>query len=625
MSIIIWSLLLPFVVVIGKVIHVKDFDVEINDGVLENIVQLRASNELNIPNLKIRAIKQSAFRNVNVHRLNLERNKLSVLPEKIFSDLKNLEYLSLGLNEINTMKNAFDGLEKLKMLNLSHNPINSLNEFELHGVPKSSKILTKGNVFKNISSRVFEDSTWSTAMLQDEAEESYVEELDEDETGYMRSKRLALFKRSIGKFPLRKETEVHVCVNEGVLEYVKAPNGSYVPPLVCTKYVIKLDPHNVDLNLTNLNIKTFRKGWYQLQNIVILKIDLSRNKISKITTEMFNDLPSYVSSVTLDGNIITTIKSNVIENMSLKELHLRDNLIENIENDAFSQTKLDVLYLSRNKLVNIDFVSTLPDTMTELVINRNQIQNIPNGIFEKLAKLYYLNIAGNEITGIKSNAFQGLVNLHYLILSTNKISKIEPGSLTSLKSLETLYLKENLISNCEKGTFAHAIKLKDITLNHNKFTKITKDTFADVPRSLERLNLGMNKISSLEEGSFVGVPTKMLYLNDNLITSILPGTFDINNLQDLFLNKNSIETISQNVFEGLPGLLRLWLSSNRISEIEKGSARNFGSLTTLDISKNPLNRLISGAFYGISKNESRFVLVEDNQIEMIEGGLFDDV
>ncbi|XP_076623472.1 uncharacterized protein LOC143342974 [Colletes latitarsis] len=613
----------------------ENYALDIENGTLRNVrFSGDAVESLDLSNMGILRLEKNALDDVaNLKSLNLANNSLKSLPEFVFSNLTNLEYLNLAENELSSLENLFVRLERLRVLNVSCNPVMHLRRGHLFGLTKSTTILTGGNVFWSIST-----GTFTNSFLKNEEEAKQLDkmkaEADIEQRNREKEKTMETNKEDAAlelqcsppnKIPLAEDLTLKLCMPDKMIvslepleEGTKIAAGSQ-----CIEVPVNAKEKKVSLR--GLGIKGFHERWYQLQFLPIVSLDLSHNDIAEISKEMLNDLPEDLIYVNLMENNIRGIYDQVIENRHLRMMNLKNNLVGNIEEGALRKTNLTRLFLAGNQLDDLSFVSSLPQTLTELVLSGNQIAAIPDGAFLNLPDLVFLNLANNKITQLQDNVFKNLDSLRMLILTSNSLHRIEPSAFRDLKQLTTLYLHRNSLTKLEKGTFAELGNLKDLNLAWNKFKAITRGTFACLPPSLDFLHVDYNEIDSLEAGSFDGVPRVTLSLTGNKISNIPRGTFNLPTLRDLHLNNNTLTTIDGDSYEGLPQLTRLWLTENRIDEISKGSCKNLASLNVLDISRNPFQRLENGALYGLSSARGNFLYIYNNQLTEIQGGVFDDV
>ncbi|KAL0109530.1 hypothetical protein PUN28_014532 [Cardiocondyla obscurior] len=604
----------------------KDLIISIDNGTLKDVRFIENSNfsELNLSDFPdLRALEKNAFDNVlDIESLTLADNSLTSLPDFVFSNLTKLKTLSLANNQISSVRNLFVGLENLQLLDISRNPIRHFGRGHLFGLTKSVSILTERNILWSISTGVFANS-----FLKDTEELKRLAAMQSP--GNLKNKKKeqrAENTETIAELRNRKIVEtlgenngIKICKADGIVTLLEIYPKSERLAEECAQVPVDIA---MQVSLAEQSIRGFQEDWYRLGSLPIASLDLSNNEITEITKETLNNLPSNLTYVNLQGNKIRQIWSQVIENEHLSVLNLRNNLIEEIEEGALAKTNLSELYLAGNQLKSLNFASSLPTTMTALLANGNHIISIQDDTFSKLSRLNYLYLDDNKIEALQKNVFRGLAALLTLTLAGNGIKTIESGAFGGLTALQTLDLRRNSIRDLQKGTLADLTGLKQLNLANNK---IVRATFADLALSVESLHLDYNEIDILEEGSFVNTPTSILSLTGNRISNITRGAFNLPTLRDLYLNNNTLTTIEGDSYEGLGRLRRLWLSENKLSEIRKGACKNLASLYIMDISKNPFEKLENGALYGLNTAFGTSLYVYENNLKLIQGGVFDDV
>ncbi|XP_012231149.2 carboxypeptidase N subunit 2-like [Linepithema humile] len=594
------------------------YKTDIDNGTLRNIQFLGdPSLKLNLSNLTdLRAVERNAFNNIlDVESLLLANNSLTSLPDFVFSNLTKLRNLSLANNEISSVRNLFVGLENLQLVDISCNPIRHLARGDLFGLTRSVRILVDGNIFWSIST-----DTFTNSFLKDTEVLKQLAAAQDQEFSVQKNIDDVELDEQENTVSIRNDTRVKICKSDGVVTSLEIFQKDEELAGGCVQVPIDTDAKRVSLR--EQGIRSFQEGWYRLQSLPIVSLDLSNNEIAEITRETLNDLPAYLTYVNFLGNKIRRIWSQVIENDHLRRLNFKDNLIEEIEEGALGRTKLRGLFLAGNQLENLNFVASLPDTLTEFFASGNRVSSIADGAFSRLSRLLYLNLDDNRIDALPSDAFRGLESLQALTLTGNSITTIEPGAFRDLTALKTLNLHRNSIRDLRRSTFSELTALKELNLAYNK---IIKAAFAELPRSVDSLHLDYNDIDVLEEGDFVQAPRFTLSLTGNKIASVKRGAFDLPTLRDLYLNKNALRTIEGDSYEGLGRLRRLWLSENGISEIHKGACKNLGSLYILDISKNPFRKLENGALHGLNTGFGTSLYIYENNLKEMQGGIFDDV
>ena len=563
---------------------------------VERIEVVGSPRTLNLSCLDIKNFTENAFKNVSFTRdLNLYNNSLSKLQETTFASLTNLEKLDLSHNKIFKIRQCFAHLKNLKHLDLSYNRIKSLQASDFFGLTVSCVIFVKGNYISYMSTKLFKNKSHRNLLINKR-----------------RQKRAISF---------GVERDIKICINDGVLISVEQYTKGEEFSSGCSSHRYREDEFS--MSLSSLDIVEFKKGWYKQIGSSISTIDLSNNRITRPTSQIFNDLPENISSVDLSNNVIVRLEKNVIMNACLQEIHFDFNDIIEIEDDVFINTSLRVLNLQKNNLKDTKFAATLPLNLTEINLHSNEITEIWPESFSKLNNLETLTLSSNRIRLIYRDSLSGLTGLKTLQLENNIIQSIEADSFKYLKNLTYLYLSGNKLHPVVCGEFAHLKNIISIQIDSNELWKLERDTFNDLPKGLERLYLQYNKIRKLKTGTFVNSPTKFLSLSHNSISHIENESLNLTYLRNLELRNNSLEVVENVTFQSLEKLEYLNLSMNNITKIEKGSFKNSVYLCDLYLSGNPIKELERGALHGLRKDTECNVQLVGVPIEIIHGGVFD--
>ncbi|KAM9475082.1 toll-like receptor 9 [Clarias gariepinus] len=252
-------------------------------------------------------------------------------------------------------------------------------------------------------------------------------------------------------------------------------------------------------------------------------------------------------------------------------LNLDENHVDQVKSDDFSNIpNLQHLSLMWN---------CLPGRLKALKLPSCQVL-IDHDAFVNLKNLSSLQLAGNSLKSIPLLP----QHLEVLGLEFNNIFRIE-------QSLGTPFLKQLLLAkNCyyanpcnesffiDERVFQDLPKLQNLTLGFNNMTSIP----TQLPPSLRSLDLGENRITEIQEGSFTNL-TELFFLNldwncqrcDNAARPCFPcpnnASLGLPNqafygqrdsLVELHLRGNSIRSIPKNLFVQLKKLKKLDLSDN---------------------------------------------------------------
>ena len=229
-------------------------------------------------------------------------------------------------------------------------------------------------------------------------------------------------------------------------------------------------------------------------------------------------------------------------------------------------------------------LTTLPNTTKTLNLSFEEgssLKAIFHGLFPPLPYLEDLEIhLTKDINHIQAGAFQNLTSLERLILGPKFCSGVDDASLHSLHN----------------NTFLGLGNLLTLDLKCTGLEEIDRGAFRGLPK-LTDLNLAYNSIQDLSNSVF----------------------YSCSNLQVLKLSYNDLRELNANTLEGLYNLTTLHLSHCNISKID-GAFQNMTKLMELEISYNPLSRIMAGSFAGLSSVKS--LLLTSTGTQSIETGGF---
>ncbi len=134
--------------------------------------------------------------------------------------------------------------------------------------------------------------------------------------------------------------------------------------------------------------------------------------------------------------------------------------------------------------------------------------------------------------------------------------------------------------------------------------------------NLSILHLGENKLVHINQQAFSGLnKVKMLYIS-NVKVSVLPYVLhDLNNISDLFLDRNQIFSLDRKLFGLKRELQSLFLFKSQIKNIEAEAFLNQQKMVSLRLDKNQLTNISSGMWKGLIRLER--LSLESNAIKFI--------
>lgn len=290
-------------------------------------------------------------------------------------------------------------------------------------------------------------------------------------------------------------------------------------------------------------------------------LNLDNNNLEEIIE---SSLPPNIHTISLNNNLLKSFPASVRILKELSFLYLGGNDMKTLELPYFHSSNLELIDVSENSIEIMKFMGYPNRTLfvKDFNLANNKLQYLPADIFQYMeVKRIYLS--SNGIHTINENAFRGLEeSLEYLNLENNDINEV-PEAIMNLRRLSYLYLANNDISIVRNDSFLEfADNLKAISLQTNHLTSIPVTALSKCTNILH-LNLGYNKISTVE-----------------------PGSFDwAENLEILLLRNNIISKLEAETFKGAKKLKELSLSFNHLTELEIDAFLGIGeNLEILELS-----------------------------------------
>ncbi|XP_014280647.1 podocan isoform X4 [Halyomorpha halys] len=280
---------------------------------------------------------------------------------------------------------------------------------------------------------------------------------------------------------------------------------------------------------------------------------------------------------------ISTADSNYIiadsNDITTPNSNVNEILIECEEAD----NNVLVSFIEKHNFTNLQRLTLRSPIL--LTLNLTKFYNVSN-----------LNLSENNITYINLSQFH---NIKFVNLSHNSINKfidvisnltqldlsynlIEDLSenVSKLNKLSHLYVRNNQISSI---TNFSSTSLKFLDASENKIEKLT---IGNSP-SLRQLTLSNNLIKTIQPKLYNVIPNlEILNLSSNFLTKLEDHSFNLTNLLQLDLNNNEISSLSQKCFSGLSRLQVLNISLNRIQTVSPSTFQYLNGLFHLVVSEN---------------------------------------
>ena len=341
-------------------------------------------------------------------------------------------------------------------------------------------------------------------------------------------------------------------------------------------------------------------------------------------------LPFNITSIDLSrNNLANILQTSFWAQDLLLEVDLRYNILSVINGSTFQDLRqLKKMDLSRSyieRLMPTAFVGLL--SLEKLLLVRNLLQRLPENIFNDLTNLHTLDLSFNRLKEVPNQALAPLNSLRKLDCFNNFFAKYSFGEefknlkrLSYLSVVSSSYPKQRHV-HLDNNTFQHLAEsqLTELKIFSTYNFSITVEDGLFKPFSnLIRLRTGFqwqDAVPSVQSNLrycriFLAPPNMQMIsksfqfmskfyssvghldVSFSKITGIYDSAFTkFHNLLVLDVSKAyTMQYISDDAFNGLKNLEKLYLSNNQINKlpVEAFKAFQHGKLKLLDLSNNCL-------------------------------------
>lgn len=285
-------------------------------------------------------------------------------------------------------------------------------------------------------------------------------------------------------------------------------------------------------------------------------------------------------AVKCDGNP-GSVQNPSCESDSQVIFIIQNSILEHLTTGYFSATNFD----SRVREINS---------------NGNIWKHIEPSAFRYYSRAFRLDLSNNGIETLENEAFRNLNHLNYLNVSNNNIEKLYYKSFLTSESrnnyIEELDLSNNRLTQLS-SEFHELISLKKLHLQNNKISAIEDDSFMNL-KNLLYLNITNNQLRLLNLTLTHMKSLKVLDISNNFIYKL--SGYEVNRLNSIILfnaSHNEIESVESNSFNQAYSLQKLDLSYNHIkTNIETVMFLNNIALEYLDLYSNNIAVIKDRAF-----------------------------
>ena len=310
------------------------------------------------------------------------------------------------------------------------------------------------------------------------------------------------------------------------------------------------------------------------QQSTLVELNLLANALTSVPTAAIASLQN-LASLNLAGNQIGTIKSGDFDGVAkLTKLDLASNGVRSIQEKGFTAltNTLLQLRLQRNHLQDREILPLMQlGQLRVLDLAYNGVTNIPSGLFASMKYLEEADFTKNNLSNIKKSMFLGLDDsVKILKFAENHIAEIESGAFEQLHALVELHLDEqpDLSGVLNAYTFGGLENsLKVLNLNKVKFSTSNWPAVHSLV-GLQALKLANNDIDNVPDSTFLRLNSiATLDLSYNSITGVSQPALNglQTSLKSIDLSNNQIMSLDKCVFYQFDNLATIELKANPLN------------------------------------------------------------
>ncbi|KAL7886702.1 hypothetical protein AOLI_G00044230 [Acnodon oligacanthus] len=444
-------------------------------------------------------------------------HKARLIPEKAFSHLPSLEFLSIYGGQLKGVKSgAFIGLSNLKYLKIIFN-VNfqchnvSLETQAFAGLDHLKELELTGFQFKNIASSTLDPFAGLVSLML-----------------------ARVCVKDLG------EVFCHLSSNMSHLQHLSLVDSGVLAIYnqSCMKKYTVLAGVRV-LNLEGNPIQLIQEGSLTVfQNLSSLSLEFHGQSVGSIWKSGIGQVDNVRISGQMAEKFFVDFKElcDMIAHLSVATLELHHVTAEMLSEDSLQNCGMHLtmfnIWSSWIKQINFGFwknVSRIKSVaMVDMGLKEPSFCSTANGTIWNITSL---NLEQNSLTEIKSNQFACMPLLEQLILSNNSIETFLQGALKGLPRLRILKLDANKIKQLTYLDFESVPALEILLLDNNNIQEIEEGTFRNQVH-LEEMTLGTLMYSEFYLSLiFYGFPPKLRHLSLDVGPHI--GIFHIGNISPL--------------------------------------------------------------------------------------------
>ncbi|XP_068104029.1 transforming growth factor beta activator LRRC32-like [Hyperolius riggenbachi] len=516
----------------------------------------------------------------NIKKLDLSHNFIQTLAGLSMSSLNNLEYLDVHDNHLETIetgtldalshlqsmnlasnrlhkcfksqRGAFNCLPNLKILNLANNNLDSdMVHCYLSNATSLVHLDLSWNAIKELFSGMFDGVPWLSEL---NLSNNFIDRIESGTFYLLKDLRVlnlaANTMQCISSFDLFHLHSLNLSSN--VLQFFLTNSSQ-------EHYQLQI----LDLSQNNLLFFPALPRFHRLQHV-----NLSGNCIAELIpspnfTEEHREALSWYESVA-EVDFASDIEHAVSHLSHIVDLNLRNNKLTVFPWYFLPKMNtLQHLNLAENYLQNITFTPTSKisgpmkggqslniSSLKVLDLQDNKICCIPQGLFNLLPGIEYINLKSNNIM---------LCPSHHTTKESATAREESCSTFSGAQNLRYLNLKNNGIRHLPPRVFDQT-SVAYLDLSHNTGLDIQEGALQEVAQSLQILSLNSNWMTSSQTRLPCLKWLKSLDLSNNRLTEI-PANLECSPMESLDLQINYFQILD----EGRTSLWRYSLKHMTIS------------------------------------------------------------